>query len=322
MPPQLPTPDFSNLNDHFLLGEIIDHIDLWISEFPLVNIPLLKAQINDIRNHQVDPETHIRTFLKIYRKTNSYQRAYAQLDEGTKKQIDAFIAGGSHEILALGAGEPTAFHLPPSPPVKHHFKEMIKEVLHLGYHDHGTPNGKAGPVTASSIAEGAKVAPSVTDVPVIYEDKTKMRPMEVHIDAQFNNWGLSVQNTPRYTFVPKTVLGLSNLVLYAKVHNFRVRVGGYRHSWSSSFSEDREILVSMLNLEEVTKIPDPMSIEEESIDPTNELKTIQVLETVKGSDGAEQALVNVGAAVTNEQLRRWCVQHDKWSLPVDVILVE
>jgi hypothetical protein len=114
-------------------------------------------------------------------------------------------------------------------------------------------------------------------------------------------------------------------VKWAKVHDFRVRCGGYRHSWSTTFSQNKQILISLLNLEEVTKIPDAMSIEEhpEYEDPTNELKVIKL----GGPPGVvasqvDKQLVRVGVSVTNEQFRRWAVANDKWTLPVDVILVE
>lgn len=81
--------------------------------------------------------------------------------------------------------------------------------------------------------------------------------------------------------------------------------------------------MSLLNLEEVNNLPDPMSISPESIDPNNELKSIQLAapDGVSAS-GADKALVRVGVAVTNEQFRRWAVKNDKWTMPVDVILVE
>ena len=142
-------------------------------------------------------------------------------------------------------------------------------------------------------------------------------------NKEFRNWGQSVQNTPMWTFIPKTVLGLQNLVKWAKVHDFRVRCGGYRHSWSSTFSQDKQILVSLLNLEEVTKLPDPLSIQPDYIDPGNEFKTIQ-LASPPGviASSSEKALCRVGVSVTNEQFWRWAVKNDKWTLPVDVILVE
>lgn len=100
-----------------------------------------------------------------------------------------------------------------------------------------------------------------------------------------------------------------------------MRCSGYRHSWSSTFSEDKQILVSLLNLEQVTTIPDVMSITAEHIDPENELKVIQLAEGTAAAE-ADKALVRVGVSVTNEQFRRWAVANDKWTLPVDVILVE
>lgn len=39
-------------------------------------------------------------------------------------------------------------------------------------------------------------------------------------------------------------------------------------------------------------------------------------------DAKNQGLVRVGVSVTNEQFRRWAVANDRWTLPVDVILVE
>jgi hypothetical protein len=78
-----------------------------------------------------------------------------------------------------------------------------------------------------------------------------------------------------------------------------------------------------LNLEEVTKLPDPMSIEPEYIDPQNELKTITFAAPMGVvATSADKALVRVGVSVTNEQFRRWAVKNDKWTMPVDVILVE
>jgi FAD/FMN-containing dehydrogenase len=146
---------------------------------------------------------------------------------------------------------------------------------------------------------------------------------QVYGDRVFQNWGESVRNTPLWTFVPKTVLGLQNLVKWAKVHEYRVRCSGYRHSWSSTFSQDKQILISLLNLEQVTRLPDPMSIESEHIDPGNELKTIQLAApSGVAASSADKALVRVGVAVTNEEFRRWAVANDAWTMPVDVILVE
>ena len=63
-----------------------------------------------------------------------------------------------------------------------------------------------------------------------------------------------------------------------------------------------------------------MSIIPGEYDPSTvpELKTIDLKEeTVPG----QKRLCRIGAAVTNEEFRRWAVAGKAWSLPADVILV-
>jgi FAD/FMN-containing dehydrogenase len=142
----------------------------------------------------------------------------------------------------------------------------------------------------------------------------------VYEDTVFENWGLSVKNTPRYTFVPQKVLGLQNLVRYARQNNMRVRCSGYRHSWASIFSTDGEILVSLLNLSQTTVLPDITSIFP-SAAGSNEFKTIELAkQSARGTPG--KRLVRVGSAVTSEEFRRWAVANNAWALPVDAVLVE
>jgi hypothetical protein len=316
---QLPAPDPAKLDNHYILGEMIDHIEELHDEiqdtFPDIDLEILRDQLIRIRNHDVDPQQHLRAFLKAYQKTPHYQKAFKELDETTKAQLDAFIAEKPEQDILKQEGGMSVFHLPPSPPVKHHFKEIIDKIFH---HDHHQPNGvdTHTEVTTTVVAQ----APVAAGLPVIYEDKARTMVMEVYADKQFNNWGFTVQNTPKYTFVPKKVLGLQNLVKYAKEHKFRVRCGGYRHSWSPSFSQDNEILISLLNLEEVTTIPDTLPIGPDYIDPVNDLKTITL--APGAATAGDTSVIRVGAAVTNEQLRRWLVANDKWALPMDVILVE
>jgi hypothetical protein len=99
-----------------------------------------------------------------------------------------------------------------------------------------------------------------------------------------------------------------------------VRCSGYRHSWTSLFSADGEILVSLLSLDQVTVLPDASSILPITAN-TNELKTIELAsQSARGTPN--KRLVRVGAAVTCEEFRRWAVANNAWALPVDVILVE
>jgi hypothetical protein len=329
----LPPPPRENLSSHFTLGEIIDHISILQEDFPRVKISLLKQHLWSIRNKDVNPETHLRGFLKVFEETDVFKNAFEQLDEGMKRQIKVFIAGGTeHQVMAAGAEE-GKFSLPPSPPVKKHFKEMVEKFENFFKGEektngvaNGTANGSTNGHAVHGVVDAVKPLSQVIpkeDFPKIFEDKAETKTMEVYGDKEFQNWGQSVRNTPLWTFVPKTVLGLQNLVKWAKANNKRVRCSGYRHSWSSTFSQDDQILVSLLNLEEVTRLPDPMSIRPEYIDPENELKTI-TLAAPPGvtASSADKALVRVGVSVTNEQFRRWAVSNDKWTMPVDVILVE
>jgi FAD/FMN-containing dehydrogenase len=133
--------------------------------------------------------------------------------------------------------------------------------------------------------------------------------------------GQSVESTPSLTFVPTKVLGLQNLVKYAIENKKRVRCAGYRHSWSPVFSDDNEILVSMIPLKQATDLPDPhVLLPNAAANLTNELKTIELV--AEPEPGAATALVRIGAAVTTEEFRRWQVQSGKWALPMDVVLGE
>jgi hypothetical protein len=184
----LPTPPIENLNTHFVLGEIIDQIDLIKDEFPLVQIPLLKLHLWEIRNKNVDPEDHLRGFLKVFQDTKVFKNAFAQLDDGMKARITAFIKGGSEKDVMAKGGE---FILPPSPPVKHHFGNMVEEIrekleedllevkdkvhglLHPHHQDHK-------PVVADQVV--GKGEPSTDGFPKIFENKEQTMVMEVRAE--------------------------------------------------------------------------------------------------------------------------------------------
>lgn len=147
-----------------------------------------------------------------------------------------------------------------------------------------------------------------------------LTPDQAHVGIPFSNWGESVYNTPKYTFVPTTVLGVRNVVKFCKTQNLRVRCGGYRHSWSPIFSSDQEVLVSLLDLNTVNTIPNPLSIGHTSHIVGNELATIERLPAYLNSSGKE--VVRVGVAVTGEAFRIWAIKNGVYALPMDAILVE
>jgi FAD binding domain len=76
--------------------------------------------------------------------------------------------------------------------------------------------------------------------------------------------------------------------------------------------------VSLLPLTQVTILPDPTTVQlgRYNGESDNELKTIELREPSPSG-----RLCRIGAAVTNDEFRRWQVQHN-WATPVDTLLVE
>jgi len=137
------------------------------------------------------------------------------------------------------------------------------------------------------------------------------------IEQPFENWGRTVANKPACTFVPRTRAGVANIVKFAIAQGRRVRAAGYRHTWESLFSADGDYLISLLPLDVVEDLP----ASEPAIDPDNELQGIDFVSTVVEA-GVEKAVYRIGAATTNEQFRRWAVQNQAWTVPLNVIMVE
>jgi len=76
----------------------------------------------------------------------------------------------------------------------------------------------------------------------------------------------------------------------------------------------------MLDLKTATNVPDPSSILPDKVSNlANEFKTIQ-LQTTSQAD--RKSLVRIGAATTNEELRRWSVRGNAWALALNTIIVE
>jgi len=180
----LRAPPKENLNSHFILGGIIDHIGLIADDFPHVKVPLLKSHLWDIRNKYVDPETHLRGFLKVFEETPVFKEAFAQLDDGVKTQLNTFIAGGDEKVVMAARGKGNAFHLPPSPPVKHHFREIEEKIRKLEskvtglfHHQHTNSVDSATNGVTNRHVEKAVVAEK--DFPLMNEDEAETKTMEV-----------------------------------------------------------------------------------------------------------------------------------------------
>ena len=153
-------------------------------------------------------------------------------------------------------------------------------------------------------------------------DEENGEPVVAYRQERFQNWGCTVQARPQYTFEPRTVKGIQNIVLFAKRENLRVRVAGSTHSWSSVYGEDNEILLRMAPRRfatgGATHPPNEQDIELEKIEFISEI-----------SDGASSgALIKVGAAAISDHFREWALDDSanggqrKWALRALPVLVE
>ncbi|KAJ7847979.1 hypothetical protein B0H13DRAFT_2285449 [Mycena leptocephala] len=293
------------LQRDYILQDILANIDkLQRNEPRLKDIdtkPLKEEVIAPVLRNEFDTEVQIRGFLRALQYTPAFKASVDKIGRPElKAQIRAFIEGRSATDV-LGA---KSFVLPASN--KHGVVGKGK--------DH-----KSIMEVLESIPAKLKEAFG-PHLPKIYEDKAQTKVMEVHANDEFVNWGETVKNTPTFTFVPTTVLGIQNLVRYASANTLRVRCSGFRHSWSPIFSQSSEILISFVNLAEVTTLPDPLSLIPGPYTGTGvpDLKTIELMEQLAPG----KRLCRIGAAVTNEDFRRWAVAHNAWALPVSVIMVE
>lgn len=127
-------------------------------------------------------------------------------------------------------------------------------------------------------------------------------PVKVYYNEQFENWGGTVRNVPRFTFVPYSRVGIVNIVRYARAQGLRVRASGARHSWSDVYGASGEVLVSMMELDAA----DPRPLRPPVENPvSNELEEIEL---VRVEDGGQTALVKVGGAATLEHYRLWALE--------------
>ncbi|KAI2618800.1 hypothetical protein GGR54DRAFT_143355 [Hypoxylon sp. NC1633] len=157
----------------------------------------------------------------------------------------------------------------------------------------------------------------------LYNDESQKVKMTVHVDEDFKNWGLTVENKPSLTCIPSTSYGIQQIVRLAKTKNMNVRASGYRHSWSPVFGKNGQIIVSTLGLRQATLLPNTESLPgSQFFVRGTELNSINfVREPQKG----QKRLVRVGTAVTNQMFRRWCNEQKleaASTLPLNVIMVE
>ncbi len=158
-------------------------------------------------------------------------------------------------------------------------------------------------------------------VPPIEEDGSQIQ----HDKTLFQNWGKSIKNTPVYTFFPKTKVGVANIVTWANQLGKRVRVSGYQYTEARLFSDDNQILISLISDHTTDNLSSPHS----PLNRANQLQDIQLVGKVFKENGQFKHLCKIGAATTNEQFRQWVMDRfykhgtpHTWTLPLNVTLLE
>ncbi|MDA8454949.1 hypothetical protein M4R22_09255 [Acidovorax sp. GBBC 3334] len=187
----------------------------------------------------------------------------------------------------------------------------------------GAVQGGAGPAATGRAAAAVPATPPATRSLLAPSDFLEGNGQSVDrlSGLAFQNWGRTVSSMPGVTCFPKTRAGVQAIVQWAAANGRSVRCAGYRHTWTSLYAEDGEVLVSLLPLSVATQLP----ASEPPIDPTNELQGIAITGYVQ-DQGMRKALCRIGAATTNEQFRQWCLSAQggqwDWTLPLNVIMVE
>ena len=160
-------PDTSKLNNHFILKEIIDHVQELGDDFPNINLEELITQLTQVNSKKCDPEVQLRGFLKVFQDTPMYRKEYSELESTTQGQLHEFINGGSAADVVKERG----FALQPSPAAKHHFKflDSLKALF-----------------AKTDNIESLETSLKAAKVPLIYENDARSELMEVPLSPPRN----------------------------------------------------------------------------------------------------------------------------------------
>ena len=166
----LEPPSTMKLNNHFILGEMIDHLQRLFTDTTDVDLDILVDWLTAVRNHQVDLQTTLRNLLRAFWPTNAFKEHYDLLDEDIRVKIKAFADGKSGEkTLSNGVFDPK-----PSPRSHHRFR-LLDFMKNLVHHEH-VPDAAS---LKQDMERRRDAFRTERGLPVIYEDKEEKKVMEV-----------------------------------------------------------------------------------------------------------------------------------------------
>ncbi|KDQ54683.1 hypothetical protein JAAARDRAFT_60628 [Jaapia argillacea MUCL 33604] len=157
------------------------------------------------------------------------------------------------------------------------------------------------------------------DVPPLKTGESAVEEMVFSGPSTFRNWGLTVEFKPSQTLIVRSVEGVCKVVKWAEDNGKKVRVAGFRHTWSDLYGTDGDVIMMFLPYSTLTQLPykDPPN------DWRTELSDIELVTSVAGREPPEgHTFCKVMAGTTNEQFRAWCYKRKTWCIPLNVIMVE
>lgn len=132
--------------------------------------------------------------------------------------------------------------------------------------------------------------------------------------SEFVNFGDNVHNKPAITFEPRTRTGVANIVKWCVANGKRVRCAGFRHTWSNLYSQNDQVLLSMIPAAKAT------AKSFSAVVPVNGGPDDMEGITWIGEENGH-GLVKFGASTSNGQFLEWALKNG-WTLPMSVDLVE
>ncbi|KAI0011317.1 hypothetical protein F4779DRAFT_238289 [Xylariaceae sp. FL0662B] len=312
-------------------NDLIRLITKALNENPDVSahFPGLKSLLDDYLDDNIDVDkfNFHRRMLRVFRESstdNTYQDLLTEMTDDEKDRVERFV-DGDESIDDCCHG----FNLNFSLGVREHIKTMLQT-------DSVTVSA-AGPVHVAGLSsDELKKKDSIFHRFInglwelfycLHTTTADGQPSKdevvVYRNSKFQNWGHNIENTPMFTCIPTTVAGVQRIIQYTKKHNMGVRCSGFRHSWSPIFGRNAgngQVLISLLSLHESTVIPNTTAWSFLPEDQPTELESIDIVAGEPRNKG--NTLVRIGVSCTNERLRRWCVENNKVTLPLNVIMVE
>ncbi|PSR85731.1 hypothetical protein BD289DRAFT_409085 [Coniella lustricola] len=263
-----------------------------------------------------DQEGYHRRLLRVFRDSKddfAYEQWLTKLQLDDQKRVEEFVDGGSVEKAGRGYKHGVSLG------VREHIEELVR-----GGAKPVVVEGLNNVIVENDQSKEGFVQNTVDELIQPFKHHHAYSSI-VYKEVPFQNWGLDVQYVPSYTCIPTSVAAIQQIIRYAKTHDLGVRCAGFRHSWSPIFGRNGQITISLLPLQDVTKIPNFTALGKAF--PQSKPTELETIESVVATSSTRpktprNTLVRIGVSTTNERLRRWCIDNGEVTIPLNTIMVE